>query len=261
MKVLMRRFFFWIVLFIFSGHCIAQKGVILETSCFNSDNIDSSALKEQFLEEMERDVVTLDDYLRCKDSIHEIINIKNDVPENIKPEFLLALMYFPEISDKEIIVKYRSIRGTMNARPGMMNLFRRRSERRYILLINDNEGKHKGLQLEDITFNARVGWFGHEFAHLNTYQQMSNLGTIVFTVKYLISNKFKRKVERYTNLVAIKKGLTFQIYQGEQFILMNTALSDTYRKTTIYRALTYMEYICLWNLYNKSSYFRSASTP
>lgn len=256
----MRLILSGLIIFISLSQSFAQKRVILETSCQNSDNIDTTAMKELFLEEMERNVLTVDDYLRLKDSIEKVVNNQVIVPESITPEFFLALIYFPEIVNKEIIVKYQNIRGTMNARPSFTNLFRKRSERKYVLLINKNEGRSKGLELDDITFNARVGWFGHEFAHLYTYQQMSNIGTIIFTFKYLISNRFVRKVERYTNLVAIKKGLTFQIYQGEQFILMNSALSDTYRKSTIYRSLTYQEYICLWNTYEKSGYFRSAST-
>lgn len=256
----MRWFYLLIIMFSFLCSSYPQRGIILETSCFDSDDVDTSALKEKFLIEMEKDIVTAEDYYKREDSINSVVSERIRVPGNIAPEFYLALMSFPEIMDKEIEVRYKSIRGTMNARPSLVNLFRKNSERKYVLLINDNQGRYKGLELADITFNARVGWFGHEFAHLYTYQQMSNLGTILFTLKYLFSNRFTRKVERYTNLVAIKKGLTFQIYQGEQFILMNSSLSDTYRKTTVYRALTYREYICLWNLYQKTSYFRSKST-
>jgi hypothetical protein len=257
----MRWFSFVIILLFFICNSFAQRGIIVETSCFDSDEIDTSALKEKFLIEMEKDIVTAQDYYSRKDSIKSAVSGRISVSENIAPEFFLALLSFPELIDKEIVVKYKSIQGTMNARPALVNIFRKKTDRKYILLINDNKGRHKGLELEEITFNARVGWFGHEFAHLYTYQQMSNFGTIVFTLKYLFSNRFTRKVERYTNLVAIKKGLTFQIYQGEQFILMNSALSDTYRRTTVYRALTYREYICLWNLYQKANYFRSKSTP
>lgn len=241
------------------GMCLAQRGMIKETHCFTSNDIDTNLLKEEFLKEMESNVLFIEDYYKSKAWLDSAIKKKMIIDDSIAPEAYLALAFFPELFDKEIRVKYARINGTMNARPDLINFFRNKDNRRYILLINNNKGRHKGLKLNDISFNARVGWFGHEFAHLFTYQQMNNWQTIKFIIKYLISNKFIRKTERYTNTVAIERGLIFQVYQGEQFILLNNALSDDYRRRTIYRSLSYKEYICLWNQYNNKGYRKTAS--
>lgn len=227
--------------------------------CLNSDDTDTALLKERFLQAMEQNVYYEADFIRNEDQLVSQIGKNFIGPNSLKAECYLALAFFPELFHKEIKVKYRKISATMNARPDVWNIFKKKANRKYFLLINNNKGKHKGLNLDEISFNARVGWFGHEFAHMATYTQMSNWQTLVFTVKYLISNKFVRKAERYTNYLAIKRGLVFQIYQGEQYILLNSALADDYRKRTVYRSLTYREYICLWSMFKDWNYFKESS--
>jgi len=229
----------------FSSH--AQKRLFGHIICQLPDNADSAALKENFLEEMEKGVIIMADYLNSRQQLEALFSDKHEIPDSIKPDVYMALKHFPELHTTKIVVKSGRIHGTMNARPSLTNIFRKRADRKYLLIINNNKGRSKGLNINDISFNARIGWFGHEFAHFSTYQQMNSFEIIWFGIKYGISNKFVRKVERYTNKVAAERGLIFQIFQGEQYILMFNSLMDNYRKRTVYRSLSYQEYICLWN--------------
>lgn len=247
------RFNILLLCFLITFSSNAQKRLFGHIICQFPENADSVALKENFLEEMEKGVIIMDDYLNSREQLENLFANKYEIPDSIKPDVYMALKYFTELHTTNIVFKSASIHGTMNARPSAGNFFRKRANRKYVIVINDNKGSSKGLNLNDISFNARIGWFGHELAHLSTYHQMNNFEIIWFAIKYGISNKFVRKVERYTNKVAAEKGLIFQVFQGEQYILMFNSLMDNYRKRTVYRSLSYEEYICLWNSIREKS--------
>lgn len=251
------RILFLLLLIAKCSLSFAQKDVIRETLCSGISDDDTTRLRELFLQEMEQNVLFEEDFLSNKEQLLQKIGNNFKGAGEYLPECYLAFSYFPELFNNKVEVKYKKISATMNARPNLWNLFKKKVDRKYLLIINNNKGRHKGLELEDITFNARVGWLGHEFAHLLTYHQMSNCQTLAFAFKYFISNRFIRKTERYTNFLAIQRGLIFQIYQGEQFILLNTSLADKYRLRTIYRSLSYKEYICLWYMFRNQSHFKA----
>ncbi len=237
---------FPIILYFIIMHALsfAQSGIIKETVC--EPVIDSAALTELFFRAYDENKFTKSDYIASTPVPKAITSGKHGIPVNYMRDVILALSFFPELADSRIVFKYGKIKGTMNARPDVLNLFRHPSNRKYFLVINNNKGKYKGVNLDSLSVNARIGWFGHELAHIYTYYLMNNYQTLLFSIKYMTSTAYVRKAERYTNYLAINHGLTFAIYEGEKYLLQDMLVQDQYKKRTIDRSLSLNEYKCLW---------------
>ena len=166
--------------------------------------------------------------------------------QSISSELLTALCFYPEMSHLRIRITCKAIKQTMNSRPSPLNIFRTKPNRVYHLIINSNKGKYKGLKFNELSFNIRVGWLGHELAHICEYEKMSTMQTVSFALKYVGSKKFVRKVERITDLITIEHGLTFPLYAGTDYLLRNKDISKNYRKYAITNGLSLGEIKCFW---------------
>lgn len=151
------------------------------------------------------------------------------IPDQIRAFVLVALSHYPQLADTHIVFQYKPIKQTMNARPLISNLWTRRGQRGYTVIINNNQGPHKGLPLETLSFNIVTGILGHELAHLVAYQQMTNRQMILFALGYLMSDSFHRRVERFTDYTTIVHGMAFPLYDGVEHILQDEGLTDEYK--------------------------------
>ncbi len=158
-----------------------------------------------------------------------------------------VLSYYPELQGKKIKVYYTSIKQTMNSRPCFRNLFMRKENRTYRIIINNNTGKEKGLPIAELSEDVRIGFIAHEVAHMLTYDQMNNAQTMKFALKYLLSKKYVYNVERYTDNVAIEHQLARQLYAGTAYCQSCTDLTPQYRAYSNTYGLKLSEIICLWH--------------
>jgi len=142
-----------------------------------------------------------------------------DIPDSLQLPFYVALSHFPELQNARIEVKSKTMFTTMQARPSNASIFKKRSSRRYNIYINDRKGKDKGIPLSCLNFNARVGFFGHELAHLLDYESRSGLNLIGVGLKYSFSKKYKRHTERETDMQAIRHPLGYALYESKMCIL------------------------------------------
>ena len=169
----------------------------------------------------------------------------NKFPQ-IRSDIISALKFYPELSNARIQFKYKSIKQTMNSRPAPGNIFRSKAHRRYIIIVNNNQGKHKGLPFEKLSFNIKIGWVGHELSHICEYESINNWETFWFAVKYIGSKEFVRKVERNTDLITIQHGLAFPLYDGIDYLFRNKDISEKYRKYARDNSLSLNEIRCFW---------------
>ena len=88
---------------------------------------------------------------------------------------LIALSQFPELIPLNIDIVYSKIKTTMQARPTLGFLLKKKESRRYKVFINSNEKKLKGCALKNVPFDAQVGILAHEFAHVLHYNSMSTI--------------------------------------------------------------------------------------
>lgn len=164
----------------------------------------------------------------------------------VRSDIISALSFYPELVNARIKFSYKPIRQTMNSRPSPSNIFRKKANRRYSIIVNNNKGKIKGLPFERLSFNIKTGWLGHELAHICDYEKMNTWQTFCFALKYVFLKKYVSKVERYTDLVTIQHGLAFPLYDGTDYLLRSNEISGKYKKYAITNGLSLQEIMCLW---------------
>jgi hypothetical protein len=143
--------------------------------------------------------------------------------------FYVALRHYPELSKTKINVKLKRIQSTMMAQPAVDFIFRSKDSRRYKIIINSTK-ERLGMNYEDLTFNALVGWIGHELAHISDYNNKSNRQLLAFISTYLFSKKQVKRTENYADKEAVRRGLGYALYEGVYEIFKNPKIVSDYKK-------------------------------
>ena len=149
--------------------------------------------------------------------------------KRLQTAFYVALSRYPELHRKKITLRLKSIPSTMQAQPDASFLFKRRVKRGYHIFVNDNP-HHTGIDYRDLSFNALVGWLGHELAHLIDYSSMNNRELIGFVTAYIFDKREMRRTERQADQETIKRGLGVQLLDGAHFFHNSKKVSKKYRK-------------------------------
>lgn len=116
----------------------------------------------------------------------------------------------------------------MAAQPDPDFLLKNPKKRSYKILINKMSEKKLGYSIEALTLNQLVGIFGHELSHICQYKMRRNFGLAIMLINYLTTD-FSKKVEFEADIIAIKHGLGWQVYDFTSFILNNANLNKIYR--------------------------------
>ena len=149
--------------------------------------------------------------------------------KRLKTAFYLALSHYPELHQKKITLRLKSIPSTMQAQPDASFLFKRRVKRGYHIFVNDNP-EPTGIDYRELSFNALVGWLGHELAHLIDYSSMKNRDLLSFVTAYVFDKREMRRTERQADRETIKRGLGVQLLDGAHFFHKSKKVSKKYRK-------------------------------
>ncbi len=174
-------------------------------------------------------VLNKDSLLCHLSELRENFGKNKTYPKHFELACLVALSYFPELKNVHIDFKYKNIgKHSMEAQPNVDFFMNKYSKRSYKILINSKSQKKLGYSIEGLNFNQMVGIFGHELSHILQYQQRKNLGLIVFLLSYLTTD-FSKKVEFEADIIAIKHGLGWQVYDFVNYILNNANLDKIYR--------------------------------
>ena len=168
-----------------------------------------------------------DYYYDKRDSLIKIHGYKKIFASEYELPAIIALSYYPELDSTIIEFKSRKLKRLGNARPKMDFLFRKQVNRHYVIIVNKNAEDILGLQFYDIPFNAQTGFFGHELAHITDYTEKNNLKLIFFAFKYMFMQK---RIERYTDKIAIEHNLGQQLYELRNFIMKNPDTNEDYLK-------------------------------
>ncbi|MDN3724995.1 hypothetical protein QRD02_11415 [Aequorivita sp. SDUM287046] len=164
----------------------------------------------------------------------QTINLDNKViPQSIKKEVIEALTFFPELYDTAIDFKFKNNikKSTMQAQPRFTSFFKAKENREYVILISRKiqiEGEE--FTMDDIPSDVKVGWIGHELGHIMDYRNRTNMGMLIFGLKYLFSPLHIKEVERAADAYAIQHGMGDYILMTKNFILENANLSEKYKE-------------------------------
>ncbi len=145
-------------------------------------------------------------------------------PELVLPA-LLALEYYPELQDVQIEFRRKKINTLMAARPAPGFLFTTKKRRKYIIFISTAQQNQSRKMLENMSSCAQTGLIGHEYAHILSYLEKSNLEMLAFAVSYYFR---KKQIERETDRIAVERGLGSQIIDFNMHIHRSKLASRKY---------------------------------
>jgi len=154
------------------------------------------------------------------------------IPNNIKDKVLLALSYYPKLNDVyiEFKIKKNIKKSTMQARPTFESFFKKKTDRKYVILISKNfkiSGREfSTLNIPDEVF---VGWIGHELGHIMDYQGRNRWNLISFGFQYLFSENYIIEAERAADGFAVQHKMEKYILRTKNFILNHADITETYK--------------------------------
>lgn len=149
------------------------------------------------------------------------------IPEHMEAAFYAAIAYYPMLREVPIRVKQRNIKTTMQCRPRWDFVFRKKENRHYKILVNNRVENNEGVLYEHLPFNAQVGVFGHELAHVIDFANRTNMQIIRFGMDYLNDEK-RKNIEQAIDQLAIEKGLGYQIKDFSTYVFEESDASDAY---------------------------------
>lgn len=177
---------------------------------------------------------TMVNEINCKYDTSILANFKalKNCPQVILPAAKKAVAAFPKLKDvkiKFVFKKLQAISATMMAQPKFSTTFFNPENKEYIIYINNNEGRSKGLNYSEMSFDIQVGWIAHELGHILDYKNRNALSMIGFGVNYVVLPKFKEKVEHTADILAINRGLGKELLTGVEFLLSHPNISERYK--------------------------------
>ena len=162
------------------------------------------------------------------------------IPESIKTESKFALSHYPELATVSIAFKYRSSKFTMQTLPKLSFLYRKRSKRQYTIIVNNNSKFYTGMDYNELSQKAKIGWIGHELSHIVDFQERNVLG-IIRVGLYYGKSKFRRKLERKVDDLTIEHELGEELFDGVDYMLNSSAASENYKKNFVLHYLSLKE--------------------
>lgn len=151
-----------------------------------------------------------------------------DHPEMVKI-FFEVYDQFEDLDKLEIFISETKFNGsTMQAQPrlSLTNFFG--VKRQFKIEIN-RFVKTTDLPVSELPETVLKGWFAHELGHIVDYQCRSNLDMVLFGIKYLISNKFKRRAEFAADQIAISYGMADEIIAMKKYLTESDFIHDDYK--------------------------------
>ncbi|MDA3929369.1 MAG: hypothetical protein PF541_10455 [Prolixibacteraceae bacterium] len=151
------------------------------------------------------------------------------VPQEIQSVFYTAIGYYPELKDVNIKVRYGNIKTTMQCRPRWDFIFHKKQNRSYVIYIDKKIKDDYGILFKQLPLNAQIGVMGHELAHIIDYSSLNNFQIASFGLDYLKDDK-KKHIENRVDLIAIERGLGYQINDFSKYVFEDSGASFEYIK-------------------------------
>jgi hypothetical protein len=165
---------------------------------------------------------------------------KKKLPRGYGLQALIALSYYPELKDVSIEFIFGVKINSLSTFPELSSLIFKQEDRTYQIIISRKirEAKEPVL-LRHLTFNAQIGVLGHELGHVTDFIRKSSAALIEVGILYFYPD-YQKKLERKTDLIAIKHGLGYQL---REYNLLIDKLKIKYPEETYYSDY-YPTYMC-----------------
>jgi len=153
------------------------------------------------------------------DSLRGIIGDNKVLPPRFEIAAAIALSAYPELKNVDIEMVLTNGGAPMESRPIITTLFGPRKNRRFLVLLNDEQPSYfEPILLRSLPFDAQVGILAHELGHIVYYEELNLLQFGKWGLEYLRNDEFRASHERTTDLMPAYHGLGSQIYQYAYFV-------------------------------------------
>ncbi len=133
-----------------------------------------------------------------------------------------------EILGCRVKLKETKIRTTLNVRPTVASIFKKTSNRTYIVRIN-NRSRKDAILLSTIPPKAQFGLWMHETMHIADYQQRNAAGILQRATQYL-SKKGKKRYEHEIDKMVVENGYGYFLSSWAEFAMNNSNASEKYKE-------------------------------
>ena len=153
---------------------------------------------------------------------------KKIIPAQIELECLTALSFYPELKNTDIEFRFGNLNFTMISKPRFRSILKDRTQRQYVIIIQRPGLSKNNLEWDVLSFNAMVGWIGHELGHVLHYSHKSSTGILFIGMKYAVPG-YRRKMERFTDQLAIQHNLGYALYEGVDYTINASHATEKYK--------------------------------
>lgn len=173
-------------------------------------------------------------YLQRENFENNLPGLKNEfsnnkiIPAEIELECLAALSFYPELKNTDIEFRFGKLSFTMISKPKFKSILKDRTQRQYVIIVQEPGLSKNNLEWKELSFNAMVGWIGHELGHVLHYSHKSSGGIMFIGIKYAVPG-YRRKMERFTDQLAILHNLGYALYEGVDYTINSSHASEHYK--------------------------------
>lgn len=143
--------------------------------------------------------------------------------------FYHAISAYPQLADAKIEFQERHIKTTMQCRPKALSVFGSLTKRRFLMVQSKADVPSHGMAVQNLSYQARVGLYSHELAHVIDYRRMSAWQIIAMGANY-ITAQGKQEVEHRIDRIVIWMGMGEYLYQFSTEVINSKSISGNYRK-------------------------------
>ncbi|MFI5133847.1 MAG: hypothetical protein ACHQEB_05895 [Chitinophagales bacterium] len=153
---------------------------------------------------------------------------KKIIPRELELECLVALSFYPELKNTDIEFRFGKLNFTMISKPKFSSILKNKSQRQYSIIIQEPGFSKNNLEWKELSFNALVGWIGHELGHVLHYSHKSSGGILFIGMKYAFPG-YRKKMERFTDQLAIQHELGYALYEGVDYTINCSGATAHYK--------------------------------
>jgi len=144
-------------------------------------------------------------FVYAKENHSDLLEKSTNITDEIKYDF-------PSIQNKKITIDIKKINeGSAEAKKYPI--------KGYVIVIDPEK-------LQNVSYFELKGLFAHEFSHLEQYSKMSWLQLGFFAILYSVSDDFKKRVERKTDMTVIEKGFGRELLAFREYRLRTGSEQD-----------------------------------
>jgi len=154
-----------------------------------------------------------------EDSLRKVVGMNKGLPKGFEIAALLAYAAYPQLKGVEIDMQLIPGGAPMESNFDFISLLGSGKNRKYIIYLNDaHDTPFDEILLRSLPFDSQVGILAHELGHVAYYHQLSTWQIAKWGLMYLVSEDFRAKHERSTDLMPVYHGLGSQIYQYAWYV-------------------------------------------